>query len=90
MVLYANASKTRLIEFGRFGARNRRKRCLCRPEAFDFLGFTHCCRANRSGGSQILRMMVKKQMCTTLLAIRDELKRRRHEPVRPKDRSSRR
>ncbi len=48
--LSLNASKTRLIEFGRFAARNRRKRGLGKPEAFDFLGFTHCCSANRSGG----------------------------------------
>ncbi|WP_337994107.1 reverse transcriptase domain-containing protein [Pseudomonas shahriarae] len=77
-----NASKTRLIEFGRFAARNRRKRGLGKPETFDFLGFTHCCSPNRSGGFQILRLTVKKRMRATLLAIRDELKRRRHEPVR--------
>ncbi|MGY2960119.1 hypothetical protein ACVWZP_001068 [Pseudomonas sp. TE36184] len=68
--------------FGRFAARNRRKRGLGKPETFDFLGFTHCCSANRSGGFQILRLTVKKRMRATLLAIRDELKHRRHEPVR--------
>ncbi|MEF9674453.1 reverse transcriptase domain-containing protein [Pseudomonas sp. PCH446] len=80
--LSLNASKTRLIEFGRFAARNRRKRGLGKPETFDFLGFTHCCSTNRSGGFQVLRLTVKKRMRATLLAIRDELKRRRHEPVR--------
>ena len=80
--LSLNASKTRLIEFGRFAARNRRKRGLGKPETFDFLGFTHCCSTNRSGGFQVLRLTVKKRMCATLLAIRDELKRRRHEPIR--------
>ncbi len=80
--LSLNASKTRLIEFGRFAARNRRKRGLGKPETFDFLGFTHCCSTNRSGGFQILRLTVKKRMRATLLAIRDELQRRRHEPVR--------
>ncbi|CAI9008924.1 hypothetical protein EMIT0324P_90008 [Pseudomonas chlororaphis] len=80
--LSLNASKTRLIEFGRFAARNRRKRGLGKPETFDFLGFTHCCSTNRSGGFQILRLTVKKRMRATLLAIRDELKRRCHEPVR--------
>ncbi|MHC8361916.1 reverse transcriptase domain-containing protein [Pseudomonas sp. LS2P72] len=79
--LSLNASKTRLIEFGRFAARNRRKRGLGKPETFDFLGFTHCCSTNRSGGFQILRLTVKKRMRATLLAIRDELKRRRHESV---------
>jgi hypothetical protein len=80
--LSLNASKTRLIEFGRFAAKNRRRRGLGKPETFDFLGFTHCCSANRSDGFQILRPTVKKRMRVTLLAIRDELKRRRHEPVR--------
>ncbi|MDZ4324554.1 MAG: recombinase family protein [Pseudomonas sp.] len=79
--LSLNASKTRLIEFGRFAARNRRKRGLGKPETFDLLGFTHCCSTNRSGGFQILRLTVKKRMRTTLLAIRDELKRRRHDPI---------
>jgi len=80
--LSLNASKTRLIEFGRFAARNRRKRGLGKPQTFDFLGFTHCCSTNRNGGFQILRLTVKKRMRATLLAIRDELKRRRHEPIR--------
>jgi hypothetical protein len=77
--LSLRASKTRLIEFGRFVARNRSKRGLGKPRAFDFVGCTHCCSANRNGGLQILRLMVKKRMCATLLAIRDELKRRLHE-----------
>lgn len=80
--LSLNASKTRLIEFGRFAARNRRKLGLGKPEAFDFLGFTHCCSTNRSDGFQVLRLTVKKRMRATLLAIREELKRRRHEPIR--------
>ena len=40
------------------------------PETVDFLGFTHCCSANRSGGFQILRLTIKKRMRATLLAIR--------------------
>lgn len=71
--LSLNASKTRLIESGRFAARNRRKRDLGKPQAFDFLGFTHCCSTNRNGGFKILRLSVKKRMRATLQAIRDEL-----------------
>ena len=33
--------KTRLIEFGRHAAKNRRARGLGKPETFNFLGFTH-------------------------------------------------
>ena len=76
--LSLNASKTRLIEFGRFAARNRRKRGLGKPKTFDFLDFTHCCSTNRNGDFQTLRLTVNKRMRATLLAIRDELKRRRH------------
>jgi len=79
--LSLNASKTRLIEFGRFAARNRRKRGLGKPETFDLPGFTHCCGTDKSGGSQILRLTVKKRMRATLQSIRIALNRRRHEPV---------
>lgn len=80
--LSLNASKTRLIEFGRFAVKNRRRQGLGKPEMFDFLGFTHCCSTNRSGGFQILRLTVKKRMRATLQAIREALRRRRHEPIR--------
>lgn len=53
--LSLNASKTRLIEFGHFAAINRRDRGLGKPDTFDFLGFTHCCSTNRSGGFQLPR-----------------------------------
>ncbi len=80
--LSLNAAKTRLIEFGRFAIGKRRRRALGKPETFDFLGFTHCCSTKRNGDFQVLRLTVKKRMRATLLAIRDELQRRRHEPVR--------
>jgi len=48
--LSLNTSKTRLIEFGRFAARNCRKRSLGKPKTFDFLGFTHCCSTNSAVG----------------------------------------
>ncbi|WP_256558222.1 reverse transcriptase domain-containing protein [Pseudomonas sp. S3E12] len=52
--LWLNASKTRLIEFGRFAVMSRRKRGLRKPETFDFLGFTHCCSVSRRGDFQVL------------------------------------
>ena len=42
-------NKTRLIEFGRQAADNRRQRGERRPETFDFLGLTHYCRKTRGG-----------------------------------------
>jgi retron-type reverse transcriptase len=38
--LRLHEDKTRLIEFGRFAATNRRRRSEGRPETFDFLGFS--------------------------------------------------
>ena len=37
--LELHPDKTRLIEFGRFAAKNRRERGLAKPETFDFLGY---------------------------------------------------
>jgi RNA-directed DNA polymerase len=41
--LVLHPDKTRLIEFGRFAAKNRQARGLGKPETFGFLGFTHIC-----------------------------------------------
>jgi Reverse transcriptase (RNA-dependent DNA polymerase) len=41
--LELHVGKTRLIEFGRQAARNRRQRGEGKPETFTFLGFTHFC-----------------------------------------------
>jgi hypothetical protein len=79
--LTLNATKTRLIEFGRFAATNRKLRGQSKPETFDFLGFTHCCGTDRKGRFQVTRLTVKKRMRATLEAIRAELMRRRHESL---------
>lgn len=79
--LTLNATKTRLIEFGRFAATNRKRRGQSKPETFDFLGFTHCCGIDRGGRFKVIRLTVKKRMRATLAEIRAELMRRRHESV---------
>ena len=79
--LTLNVEKTRLIEFGRYAAPNRKRRGQSKPETFDFLGFTHCCSTNRKGWFQIQRLTVKKRMRATIKAIRDKLVQRMHEPV---------
>ena len=56
--LSLNASKKRLIEFGRFAVMNRRKRGLRKPETFDFLGLTHRCSVSRRGDFEVLRLTV--------------------------------
>lgn len=79
--LTLNEKKTRLIEFGRFAVRNRKRRSQAKPETFDFLGFTHCCATNRQGQFQVKRLTVKKRMRAKIAEIRAELMRRRHQPV---------
>jgi RNA-directed DNA polymerase len=73
--------KTRLIEFGRFAARDRARRGLGRPETFDFLGFTHCCGRTKSGRFMLKRITIAKRMRTKLREVKDELKRRRHHSI---------
>ena len=79
--LALHPQKTRLIEFGRYAEQRRKKRGLGRPETFDFLGFTHCCSKTRQGGFKIRRLTIKKRLRATLAAIRETLKRKRHEPI---------
>jgi RNA-directed DNA polymerase len=73
--------KTRLIEFGRFAAENRRARGLRKPETFDFLGFTHICGATRGGKFLLVRRTMRKRMRAKLREVKAELMRRRHLPV---------
>jgi RNA-directed DNA polymerase len=74
-------TKTRLIEFGRFAARDRARRGQGKPETFDFLGFTHICARTRSGRFMLRRVTVKKRMRAKLHAVKAELQRRMHLPI---------
>jgi Reverse transcriptase (RNA-dependent DNA polymerase) len=47
--LELHADKTRIVEFGRYAAANRRDRGDGKPETFNFLGFTHSCGKTRKG-----------------------------------------
>jgi RNA-directed DNA polymerase len=49
--LELHPDKTRLIEFGRFAAQNRKQRGEGKPETFVFLGFTHYGGHLRSSGA---------------------------------------
>jgi RNA-directed DNA polymerase len=80
--LELHADKTRLIEFGRFAARNRKQRGEANPETFTFLGFTHYCGERWSNGSFIVwRKTAKKRMVAKLRVLKAELRRRMHEPA---------
>lgn len=74
--------KTRLIEFGRFAAANRAARGEDKPETFDFLGFTHICATTRKDKRFIVRRKtIAKRLRRKARAVREEIMRRRHDPV---------
>ena len=79
--LSLHPDKTRLIEFGRFAAENRARRGLGKPETFTFLGFVHICGRSRRGLFQLKRKSRRDRMRTRLRAIKEELRRRMHEPI---------
>ena len=79
--LELHPDKTRLIEFGRFAAENRKRRGEGKPETFDFLGFTHMCGKKRNGKFAVLRHTVRKRLRAKLQALKMELRRRMHEPI---------
>jgi RNA-directed DNA polymerase len=78
--LELHPDKTRLIEFGRYAVPRRKARGEGKPETFSFLGLTHIC-ATRKGRFWIRRVTDKKRLTAKLAQLRDELKRRRHDPV---------
>ena len=80
--LQLHVDKTRIVEFGRFAARNRRKRGAGKPETFNFLGFTHSCGKTRKGHFTVLRQTMRLRWQAKLRALKEELRRRMHTPVR--------
>jgi len=79
--LELHPEKTRLIEFGRFARVNRQERGEGKPESFAFLGFTHSCGINSNGHFTIRRQTVRKRLEAKLQQVKQELRRRMHEPV---------
>src|SRR6266436_4414026 len=79
--LELNEDKTRLIRFGRFARLNRAERGEGKPETFTFLGFKHVCAKNRLGRFEIRRITDGKRMRGKLVEIKQQLRRRMHEPV---------
>jgi len=70
--------KTRLIEFGRFAAQDRKRRGLGKPAIFNFLGFTHICGKTQKGKFVVWRLTMRKRLHAKLKQIKAELRRRMH------------
>ena len=79
--LELHPDKSRLIEFGRFAARDRQRRGDPKPGTFEFLGFTHLCATSRTGRFKLKRVTSKKKMRAKLKSVKTEMKRRRHLPI---------
>jgi RNA-directed DNA polymerase len=79
--LSLHPEKTRLIEFGRFAAKNRKRRGLGKPQTFNFLGFTFICGKSRRGKFQIKRKSRRDRLRAKLQAIKQELRQRMHQPI---------
>jgi RNA-directed DNA polymerase len=73
--------KTRLIEFGRFAARDRERRGAPKPDTFTFLGFTHICAETQQGWFKLKRVTSKKKMRAKLQSVKTEMRARRHLPI---------
>ena len=73
--------KTRLLEFGRFAAKQRSKRGGAKPETFSFLGFTHICAKTRDGRFTVRRQTMRMRMRRKLHEVKEELRRRMHHPI---------
>jgi group II intron reverse transcriptase/maturase len=76
--LELHPEKTRLIEFGRYAAKQRSKRGDGPPETFDFLGFTHISGTTRKGDFTIHRISAKKKLHAKLKELTDKLTRMAH------------
>ena len=79
--LSLHPEKTRLIEFGRRAAVDRKERGVSRPETFTFLGFTHICGKSRRGLFQLQRKTRRDRMRAKLQEIKVELRRRMHQAI---------
>ena len=80
--LELHAGKTRLIEFGRFAAQNRKQRGKGKPRTFTFLGFTHYCGTRKSNGRFIVWCKTaKKRMVAKLHQLKAVLRRWMHAPT---------
>jgi RNA-directed DNA polymerase len=79
--LSLHPDKTRLLEFGRAAAQNRRGRGQGKPESFAFLGFVHSCGRTHRGRFKVQRHTIGDRMRAKLQEVKVELKRRLHSPV---------
>jgi RNA-directed DNA polymerase len=74
------ADKTRIVRFGA-EALKQHDRGGDKPGTFNFLGFTHICDKTRKGVFVVLRQTIAKRMRAKLKLLKEELRRRMHQPI---------
>jgi hypothetical protein len=84
--LVLHGDKTRLIEFGKLVAEQRRERNARRPGTFSFLGFTHYCGWSRDGRFVVKRRTEARRVSRKVREVQAELRRRMHTPVQAQHR----
>src|ERR1051325_835804 len=80
--LSLHPEKTRLIEFGRFAADNRKRRGLGKPETFNFLGFTFICGKSRRGKFLVKRQTRSDRLRAKVKEVKKVLRRCMHQSIR--------
>jgi hypothetical protein len=79
--LSLHPDKTRLIEFGRFAAANRKRRGLGKPETFNFLGFTFIAGKSRRGKFLLKRRSRRDRIKAKIKEVAGELRQRMHQSI---------
>src|SRR5262252_4531361 len=79
--LSLHPEKTRLLEFGRHAATNRKRRGLGKPETFNFLGFTFICGTSLRGRFLLKRRSRRDRMKAKLKEVAGELRQRMHQSI---------
>ena len=79
--LELSEEKTKLLAFGRYARDRLEGPGRKKPDTFDFLGFTHISTQQKYGFDLVRRTSRKKRQAK-LAEIREQLRKRRHEPVR--------
>jgi len=77
--LAISPEKTRLLEFGRFAAENRKRRGEGKPETFNFLGFTFYCSVSKANAKYRVKVKSdRKKMVSKLKKTNQWIKENRH------------
>jgi RNA-directed DNA polymerase len=79
--LELHGDKTRLLEFGRHAAANRKRNEQGKPETFRFLGFVFICGKSLRGNFLLLRKTRADRMREKLREIKQELRRRMYQSI---------